>query len=347
MADELHRGWRFGWSRPVVVTSSFALTILLGYLDYLTGSERSLLLFYLLPVALVVWFGNRTWGLVFSGLAVAAWVASDLAAGSARAGLWNLAMALAAFVIFAVLLGKLRSVLTDLDERVQQRTQALQHEVLERQRLDREIAEVAERERRRLGQDLHDTLCQDLTGIALTAQTLREKLAARSAPEVAEADKIIHHLEEGIDLTRNLARGFFSPELEAEGLSVALESLAENTIERFGIACSVDTSEYVGVNDSSVATQLYRIAQEAVMNAIKHAGAQHIDIRLANRDGNLSLTVADDGKGLPDKLPASNGLGLRLMSHGAALLGAHLDVQRNPDRGTSVFCKLKMPEGSN
>jgi signal transduction histidine kinase len=85
--------------------------------------------------------------------------------------------------------------------------------------LDREIAQVADRERRRLGQDVHDRLGQHLTGTALAAQVLNEKLTAKSAPEVAEAKKLVHYVEEGIDLTRNLARGFFSPELEADGLA--------------------------------------------------------------------------------------------------------------------------------
>src|SRR6266700_6433189 len=103
----------------------------------------------------------------------------------------------------------------------------------ERQRLDREIAQVADRERRRLGQDLHDRLGQHLTGTALAAQVLKEKLATKSAPEVSEAEKLVRYVEEGIDLTRNLARGFFSPELDADGLIAALQDLAENVNERF------------------------------------------------------------------------------------------------------------------
>lgn len=337
---------RSGWPLPMVVGASFLLTAFIGYLDFLTGYERSLLLFYLLPIALATWFGNLAWGLVFSCLTMVAWVTSDVAAGSPRAEFWNLAMSLGAFFVVAALLSKLRSVLNQLDERVQQRTKALQREMIERQRLDREVAEVADRERRRLGQDLHDTVCQHLTGIALTAQTLREKLAERSASEVTEADKIVRYLEEGIDLTRDLARGFFSPELEAEGLTVALRSLAENTTERFQIACSADCSDNVRVANARAATQLYRIAQEAVMNAIKHAGAQRIDIRLANGEGKLSLTIMDDGKGIPDKLPPSEGLGLRLMSHGAALLGADFRVRRNANVGTSVICEIKPSDGA-
>jgi len=327
-------------SRVGLAAACAALIGLLGYLDYLTGYEQSLLLFYLVPIALATWFGGLVFGLIFSVLSVAIWVASDLFAGIPTVGAWNLVMALAAYVVFAVLLSKLRAVLGDLENRVRERTKALRREIAERQRLDREIAEVADRERRRLGQDLHDSLCQHLTGTALTAQTLREKLAARSAPEIGEADKVVRYIEEGIDLSRNLARGFFSPELEAEGLTFALQSLAENTTERFQIACEFESDGVVPVPDSAVATQLYRIAQEAVMNAIKHANAESVRICLTKSADSLTLTVSDDGIGLPEKLPQLEGLGMRLMSHGAAFIGAEFHARRNPHGGTIVTCRV-------
>jgi signal transduction histidine kinase len=278
---------------------------------------------------------------------VTVWVASDLFAGIPTVGFWNLGMALAAYAVFAVLLSKLRTLLGELEHRVRERTKALRREIAERERLDREIAEVADRERRRLGQELHDGLCQHLTGTALTAQTLREKLAARSAPEIAAADRVVRYIEEGIDLSRNLARGFFSPELEAEGLMFALQSLADNTSERFQIACAFNSEGIVRVPDSTVATQLYRIAQEAVMNAIKHANAKAIDIRLRKDASNLTLSISDDGIGLPEKLPQPEGLGLRLMSHGASIIGAQFHARRNAGGGTIVMCQVVIPNEVN
>jgi len=223
---------------------------------------------------------------------------------------------------------------------VRDRTAALKREMAERERLDQEIAEVADRERRRLGQNLHDGLGQHLTGTALAAQVLREKLADRSASEVADADKVVHYLEEGIDLTRNLARGFFSPELEADGLNVALYGLAANITERFRVPCTCSADDAVRVGDATTATQLYYIAQEAVMNAVKHAGANKIDIELARNGQKLTLAISDDGCGFPEKLPEPPGLGLRLMAHGASLIGGKLAIARNRDGGTLVTCKL-------
>jgi signal transduction histidine kinase len=339
-----HGIYSLGFSRVGVLVVCVLFVAFLAYLDYLTGYEQSLLLFYLVPIALATWFCGLFWGLAFSLVSVFSWVGSDVFAGIPNVRLWNVAMAVTAYALFTILLSKLRSVLGDLENRVRERTKALRREIAERERLDREIAEVADRERRRLGQDLHDSLCQHLTGTALTAQTLRERLAARSAPEIAEADKVVRYIEEGIDLSRNLARGFFSPELEAEGLIFALQSLAETTTERFQIACEFESEGLVQVPDSAVATQLYRIAQEAVMNAIKHASAHRIDIRLKKSAASLTLSVTDDGIGLPEKLPQLEGLGMRLMSHGAALISAEFHARRNPQGGTVVSCRVNINE---
>lgn len=334
-------------SRTGLVVGCLSLALILGYLDYLTGYEQSLLLFYLVPIALATWFGGLIFGLVISLACVGIWVASDILAGIPTVGFWNLGMASAAYAVFAVLLSKLRSVLGDLENRVRERTKALRREIAERERLDREIAEVADRERRRLGQDLHDSLCQHLTGTALTAQTLRERMAMRSAPEITDMDKVIRYIEEGIDLTRNMARGLFSPELEAEGLMFALQSLADTTSDRFQISCSFQSDGVVPVPDATVATQLYRIAQEAVVNAIKHVTAQNIDIRLQKNDSSLLLSVTDDGVGLTKVSGKVEGLGLRLMSHGASVIGAEFQARRNPPGGTIVTCKVKVPNETN
>jgi signal transduction histidine kinase len=327
-----------------LIAACLLLVAIIGYIDYLTGYERPLLLFYLLPICLATWFWGFFIGLGIAVVSIVVSMLSDLAAGVPALGFWNAGMAFISYALFAGVLSKLRTLVRELDQRVLERTAALQREVAERQRLDREIARVADRERRRLGQDLHDSLGQHLTGTALAAQVLQEKLTLRSAPETAEAEKLVRYVEQGIDLTRNLARGFFSPELEADGLTVALQGLAENTTERFGIDCFFEGEESVRIRDSAVATQLYRIAQEAVTNAIKHAVAHRIAICLTTTASELCLAIRDDGSGFPDKLPNSEGLGLRLMRHGASLAGASFDVRRNGRCGTIVTCKLHLQD---
>ena len=326
--------------RRSLVIACLILTGLIGYVDYLTGYERSLHLFYFLPISLGVWFGNFAFGIAMVVACVIVWVLSDLASGIPALGFWNIGMAFTSYVLFAAVLSKLRTLVRELDQRVEERTAELEREMAEHRRLDQEIARVADRERRRLGHDLHDTLGQHLTGTALAAQVLKEKLAARSAPETGEAEKLVRCVEEGIDLTRNLARGFFSPELDAEGLVVALQHLAETVRERFGIECVLDGDESIRIHNSTVANQLYQIAQEAVTNSVKHAAAARIDIQLAMDGSELCLSIIDDGVGFPDK-PRSEGLGLRLMRHSAAMSGATFDVRRNGENGTIATCSVK------
>src|SRR5213596_1958400 len=339
-----HSLFRFLSCWKALVITCILLVGVVGYVDYLTGYERPMLLFYLLPISLAAWFGTFLMGLGIAVVSIAVSMLSDVAAGIPALGFWNAGMAFVSYALFAAVLSKLRILVGELDRRVQERTAALQREMAERQRLDREIAQVADRERRRLGQDLHDRLGQHLTGTALAAQVLKEKLATKSAPEVTEAEKVVRYVEQGIDLTRNLARGFFSPELDADGLTVALQGLAENITERFGIDCVFEGEESLPIRDSAIATQLYRIAQEAVANSIKHAAAQRIIIQLAMSPSELSLAISDDGIGFPNRLPSSEGLGLQLMRHGASLAGASFDVRRNGQRGTIVTCKLNLQD---
>src|SRR5213083_3376918 len=240
-----HSLFRFLSCWKAVVITCLLLVGVVGYVDYLTGYERPLLLFYLLPISLAAWFGTFFMGLGIAVISIAVSMLSDVAAGIPALGFWNAGMAFVSYALFAAVLSKLRILVGELDRRVQERTAALQREMAERQRLDREIAQVADRERRRLGQDLHDRLGQHLTGTALAAQVLKEKLAARSAPETGEAEKVVRCIEEGIDLTRNLARGFFSSEVEAEGLVMALQNLADTVRERFGISCVLHSDELI------------------------------------------------------------------------------------------------------
>jgi signal transduction histidine kinase len=333
-------------SRTALMSVCLLLVGIVGYVDYLTGYERSLLLLYLVPIFVATWFGTFATGLTIAVTSGVIWVVAEFSAGISEVRFWNAGMAFGVYVLFAGVLSKLRTLVHELDRRVHERTAALQLEVAERRRLDQEMARVADRERRRLGQDLHDRLGQHLTGTALAAQVLKEKLAARSSPEVAEAEKLVRYIEEGIDLTRNLARGFFSPELEADGLMVALQGLAENVTERFSINCVFDGEESVRIQESTVATQLYRIAQEAVTNAVKHAVATRIDIRLVRRGREVTLAIIDDGIGFSDELARAEGLGLRLMRYGAALIGATVNVRRNDRGGTIAMCKLSIPDES-
>jgi signal transduction histidine kinase len=335
----LRNFYRLKISRTSLAIVCLILAAIIGYIDYVTGYEHSMLLFYFLPISLAAWSGNLAFGIMMVVVCVTTWVLADLASGIPALGFWNIGMASASYVIFAGVVSKLGILVRELDRRVDERTAAYEREMVERRRLDQEIAQVANRERRRLGHDLHDKLGQHLTGTALAAQVLKEKLAARCCPETNDAEKLVQCLEEGIDFTRNLARGFFSPELRAEGLVVALRDLAETINEQSDIHCVLHGDELIPIHDATVANQLYRIAQEAVTNSVKHAAASHIHIRLAMDGSELCLSIADDGVGFPDN-PRSEGLGLHLMRHAAALSGGSFDIRRNGGKGTIATCRV-------
>jgi two-component system sensor kinase FixL len=172
-------------------------------------------------------------------------------------------------------------------------------DITERKRLEREILEISEREQRRIGHDLHDGLCQHLAGIEMMSQVLEQKLSSRSRDAARRAGEIAKNVRDAISQTRSLARGLSPVTLESEGLMSALQELAENTGTIFHVVCRFDCNPPVSVADHAVATHLFRLAQEAVANAIKHGRAKRISIRLTGERGRVVLKVDDDGAGFP------------------------------------------------
>jgi two-component system CheB/CheR fusion protein len=210
-------------------------------------------------------------------------------------------------------------------------------DITERKRLEKEILEISEREQRRIGQDLHDGLCQHLAGIEMLAQVLAQKLGSKSKDASARATEIAKAVREGISQTRLLARGLSPVTLEAEGLMSALTELALNTEKMFRVRCVLDCPEVVKFDDHAAATHLFRIAQEAVSNALKHGKAKNISIRLIESATHLNLRVDDDGIGFPENFSAGTGMGLRIMQTRIGMVGGTLTVERQADAGTSVI----------
>ena len=209
-------------------------------------------------------------------------------------------------------------------------------DITERKRLEREILEISEREQRRIGQDLHDGLCQHLAGIELMSQVLEQKLVRRSKAAAARAGDIARNVRDAISHTRLLARGLSPVTLESEGLMSALQELALNTEKIFHVVCRFDCDPPVLVTDYPAATHLFRLAQEAVSNAIKHGRAKRILIRLKAERGRMILSIIDNGTGFPAQIPKSKGMGLRIMQSRAGMIGGTLAFERNAGGGASV-----------
>jgi signal transduction histidine kinase len=213
----------------------------------------------------------------------------------------------------------------------------------EARRLQKEILDISENEQRRIGRDLHDGLGQHLTALELLSQTLVGKLKTRAPNLVGQAQDLTRHIRETVRQTRLLSHNLSPVAMEADGLMIALSELAAGTRAAAGLRCDFICPEPVLLPDAGVATHLYRIAQEAVNNALKHSGAKTIEIRFAERDGSWEMCIEDDGRGLPGKGTRSSGLGLRMMKYRAQLIGATLEISLLQPRGVRIVCLLRKP----
>lgn len=211
--------------------------------------------------------------------------------------------------------------------------------VTERRRLEREILEISDREQAHIGQELHDGLCQQLVSLAFDANALKTDLASQGLNQVKTAERIADLLDVAITEARQLARGLFPIGLHAEGLSPALEELARTTRERTGLDCRFQAGGVPSIDGKVAATHLYRIAQEAVSNAVRHGRAKAIWLRLNGFHGQLRLEVEDDGVGLPQASQReAEGMGLHIMDYRARAIGGRLSLSQQVKAGTRVCC---------
>ncbi|HVW37116.1 MAG TPA: CHASE3 domain-containing protein [Pirellulales bacterium] len=216
----------------------------------------------------------------------------------------------------------------------------ISRDITQQRLLQREVLEIAAREQQRIGQDLHDGAGQELTGLAMLAAQLSEDLSGLRLTQAAAAAKIVRGLEEALDHVRALAKGLVPVEVDAEGLMAALAELAARADELGGVRCEFRCDKPVSISDNQTATQLYRLAQEAVTNALKHARAREIAIDLKAEHNIVTLSVADDGQGLPEPMAPTAGSGLRIMRYRAELIGAEFRLAPNRPHGTVVVCTL-------
>ncbi len=241
----------------------------------------------------------------------------------------------------------LRRAHDELEMRVQQRTAALnatnaklETAIAERKRLEHELLDITEKERRRIGLDLHDDLGQKLSGIALMTKGLELKLAKDRAAESQEAGKIHGLVQEAMSHASDLARDLTTLDSKQKDLTGALNDLAARARQLFDISCRFKAAGPIPPLEGSVVGQLYKIAQEAVTNAIKHGKAKRVEIGLANGSHRLVLTVQNSGKPFPDLKSGSTGMGLRIMNYRASLIGASLEIKGVGTRGTRVTCTV-------
>ena len=328
--------------KAIIVAAIATTMLLIVAFDYTTTTDVSIAAFYLVPISLAaVTLGGRS-ALCVALLSIVAWWASGKLADDDDFRLgnfilwWNAAVQFAVDVLVIWALTSLRELQRNLEVRARERAAVLVEEIAERERLQRELLEISEREHRRIGQDLHDGLCQHLAGTALAAQVLSEKLAARRAQEMNDAESVVELVAQSIGLSHRIASGLHPVEMDPEGLMHALAQFADTASELYQVNCRFSSSGTVLVDDSKVAENLYRIAQEAVRNAVKHGAARTVTIRLFSMRGQPALTVNDDGAGFDAAQPSNAGMGLRIMRHRAQAVGASFAIDPGETGGTVV-----------
>ncbi len=216
-------------------------------------------------------------------------------------------------------------------------------DITERKRLENAILEISAAEQRRIGQDLHDGLGQHLTGIAFMSKVQEQRLAEKGLAEATEAARIVGLVNEAINKTRQLARGLLPVISEDHGLMSALKRWSAEVEDLFHISCRFSIDQPVLVHDANVSTHLYRIAQEAVNNAIRHGQAHHIVISLSARRGQGTLEIRDDGSGLPASATNCSGMGMQIMNYRARMIGGSLKVETARPCGVMITCQFPLP----
>ena len=245
---------------------------------------------------------------------------------------------------------EIRRINADLERRVGQRTaeletanQDLAGQMALRLRLEREVLEASEAERRRIGRDLHDTLGQNLTALAFLLNALARRVAGRIPEETCTVQQLQHQVKKAIAEVRSLAKGLDPVGLHQGGLAASLAELADTTQRQSGVACRFRCESPVAIKDETVATHLFRIAQEAVNNALKHAQPGAIEMVLEDRAGEIVLTVEDNGVGMTKKAARGKGMGMHTMRYRADAIGGTLRVQPGARAGTAVICSWPRP----
>src|SRR5260370_19637782 len=234
-----------------------------------------------------------------------------------------------------------------LEKRVQARTadlraanQELKNEITRRKGLEGQILEISDREQERRGQELHDGLCQQLTAIGFLARATALRLKDHRVVQTDDLEKIAQLINSSVLDARHIARDLHKEEIDAAEFLSALQELVDRKI--WHTSCRLDLKTEMNIEDDNVASQLYRILREALINANKHARATQIVLEVRRLKNDLIFSVTDNGVGLNTKTKTGHGLGFHIMKYRAESIGARLEFESLKKGGARVACYLPM-----
>jgi signal transduction histidine kinase len=318
--------------------SSIFLLAGVALVDWWVGWEISLFIFYAFPIALAAWVFGSAAGMGLALLSSGAWL---IAQGSGipyttTSGL-GLALVNRIFYFFVVAFAVVAVRKRNAADAARIRT------LEDLRQVERDIVEVSEYEHQRIGRDLHDGLCQQLAAVSCAVSSMARELGEKGDPIAPDAEMIQRSLERAVLDARNLAHGILPVHVDSQGLAVALSKLAASATALTGIPVTLHEDGF-HLEHPMCAMHLYRIAQEAVANAIRHGSAARVGIFLSAGEGWLEMRVEDDGIGF-SLGKGGEGMGLRTMRYRAQVMGgADFSVKRRDTGGTVVSCRLRNPE---
>ena len=322
------RGW--------ILAEMVALVLVIGYVDYITGYQVRILPLYTVPIFTVAWFCNRNAALAVGVLAGAVSLSADWLDGDPDLKGWTRPWEVTRHLATCFVVAAIGTVLRARTDQAAARIALLEHS----QRLEREIVNISEDEQRRIGQDLHDGLCQQLAALSCAASSLHDDLEKSDLKEESSAAENLSRLLRDATLqARDLAHELIPAHVAQVGLVLALESLAESISRLQHIECTFELRGESKNFTEEEAGHLYRIAQEAMNNATRHGRAKKILISLHNTPGGATLQILDDGIGIAQNAAKGRGMGLNIMRYRARQTGNELEVVSPTTGGTLVSCR--------
>jgi signal transduction histidine kinase len=330
-------------TKSSLLTLALVAVLAVGFFDLITGYEISFFLFYSLPILFAVWFLDRKSTALVVLVCSVVWWWADWKDGhtyfASWVQIWETVVRLVFFSFVAIGGTAIKSRRDSME--------AMVASMRRMRELERDIIATSEREQQRIGADLHDGLCQYLAGIACMTGSLRDDLCERFQPEAETAAELHELMKEAIVQARDIARGISPVHMDEAGLTSALEDLAANTGRLHGIQCSFAPAGEVMVERREMAAHLYRIAQEATSNSVRHGQATVVSIHLGVEEGAVVLTIRDNGVGIRSPDSPGPGMGLRSMRYRAGLLAGTIEILPMEEGGTLVLCRAPLPASAS
>jgi signal transduction histidine kinase len=322
----------------VILAAAAAAMAGLGVVEAATHALLGLSLVYLMPVATVTWFVSRRAGVAFAlcaggvGLVTALYY-SPLPPAIA---LWNGIMRAGVLLVVVYLLAVMCNDARRQNDAVRDRTDKLNSEIAERKRAEREFFKLLQEQREQIAYDLHDDLAQVLTAIAMKTKHLERELEGAFSTHAAVAAALVKRMNEAVGQTREIARGLCPIDAQASELVAAVRRLVADIARDHGIRCTSTSSHSVLDYSRDAAVHIYRIAQQAIDNAIRHGQATSVEVRLEQNDTHFRLCISDNGCGFQPQDSRAQGLGLRTMAFRADVIGGTFQITADPAGGTLV-----------